>query len=59
MLPLHISPLFSLWFYFLCISLHFVVVVQSCPAVYDCMDYTTPGLPVLHHLPELHQTDVH
>ena len=27
-------------------------VAQSCPTLYDHMDYSTPGFPVLHHLPE-------
>ena len=34
-------------------------VTQSCPTLYDPMDCSTPGLPVLHHLPELAQTHVH
>ena len=32
---------------------------QSCPTLCDPMDCSTPGFPVLHHLPELAQTDVH
>ena len=31
---------------------------QSCPALCDSMDCSTPGLPVLHHLPEFAQTRV-
>ena len=31
-------------------------VAQSCPTLYDPMDCSTPGFPVLHHLPELAQT---
>ena len=34
-------------------------VVQLCPTFWDCMDCSTPGFPVLHHLPELVQTHVH
>ena len=34
-------------------------VAQSCPTPCDPMDYSTPGFPVLHHLPELAQTHVH
>ena len=34
-------------------------VIQSCPALCDPMDCSTPGLPVHHHLPELTQTHVH
>ena len=41
----------------------FVVVchsgAQSCPTLCDPMDCSTPGFPVLHHLPELAQTHVH
>ena len=38
-----------------------IVVVQSLSHVRLCdpMDCSTPGLPVLHHLPELAQTHVH
>ena len=31
-------------------------VAQSCPTLCDPMDCSTPGSPVLHHLPELAQT---
>ena len=34
-------------------------VAQSCLILCDPMDCTTPGFPVLHHLPELAQTCVH
>ena len=34
-------------------------VVQSCPSLCNPMDYSTPGLPVLHHLPEFTQNHVH
>ena len=34
-------------------------VAQSCPTPCDPTDCSTPGLPVLHHLPELAQTHVH
>ena len=34
-------------------------VTQSCPTLCDPMDCSTPGFPVLHHLPELTQTHVH
>ena len=34
-------------------------VTQSCPALWDPMDCSTPGFPVFHHLPELAQTHVH
>ena len=39
--------------------LHFSSVTQSCPALWDPMDCSTPGFPVFHHLPELAQTHVH
>ena len=35
------------------------LVTQSCPTLRDSMDCSTPGFPVLHHLPEFVQTHVH
>ena len=32
---------------------------QSCPTLCNPMDCSTPGSPVLHHLPELDKTHVH
>ena len=37
----------------------FSSVAQSCPTLWDPMDYSIPGLPVHHQLPELPQTPVH
>ena len=37
----------------------FSSVTQSCPTLCDPMDYSTPGLPVHHQLPEFTQTLVH
>jgi len=34
-------------------------VTQSCPTLCNRMDCSTPGFPVLHHLPEFAQTHVH
>ena len=34
-------------------------VTQSCLTLYDHIDYSTPGLPVHHQLPEFMQTHVH
>ena len=34
-------------------------VSQSCPALWDPMDYSMPGFLVLHYLPELAQTHVY
>ena len=34
-------------------------VIQSCPTLCDPMDSSTPGFPVLHHLPEFAQTNIH
>ena len=45
---------FRLWVWFCCCS-----VAQSCPTLCDPMDCSTPGSPVLHHLPELALTHVH
>ena len=38
---------------------HFSSVTQSCPTLCNPMDCSTPGFPVLHHLPELAQIHVH
>ena len=35
------------------------VVVHLCPTLCKPMDCSTPGFPVLHHLPELAQTHIH
>ena len=37
----------------------FSSVAQSGPTLCDIMDYSMPGLPIHHHLPELTQTHVH
>ena len=34
-------------------------VAQSCPTLCDPMNYSMPGLPVQHQLPEFTQTHVH
>ena len=34
-------------------------VAKSCPTLCNPMDYSKPGSPVLHHLPEFAQTHVH
>ena len=36
-----------------------VLVAKLCPALYDPMNFSTPGFPVLHCLPEFAQTHVH
>ena len=40
-------------------SVQFSSVAQSCPTLWDPMNYSTPGLPVHHQLPEFTQTHVH
>ena len=40
-------------------SVQFSSVAQSCPALCDPMNRSTPGLPVHHHLPEFTQTHVY
>ena len=37
---------------------HFSSVAQSCPALCDLMDYSMPGFPIHHQLPEWTQTRV-
>ena len=34
-------------------------VTKSCPTLCDPINYSMPGFPVLHHLPEFAQTHVH
>ena len=41
------------------IFLAVLIVAQSCPTLYNPMDCSTPGFPVLHCLPEIAQTHVH
>ena len=40
-------------------SIQFSSVAQLCPTLCDPMNRSTPGLPVLHQLPEFTQTHVH
>ena len=40
-------------------SIQFSSATQSCPALCDPMNLSTPGLPVHHQLPEFMQTHVH
>ena len=40
-------------------SVQFSSVTQLCLTLCDSMDYSTPGLPVHHQLPEFTQTHVH
>ena len=39
-----------------CCSVQFSSVAQFCPTLCDPMDYSTPGLPIHHQLPESTQT---
>ena len=41
------------------ISVQLSSVTQSCPTLCDPMNYSMPGLPVHHQLPEFTQTHVH
>ena len=38
---------------FLFFNFHRCSVTKSCLTLHDSLDYSTPGFPVLHHLPEL------
>ena len=40
-------------------SIQFSSVIQACLTLCDPMDWSTPGLPVHHQLPEFTQTRVH
>ena len=42
-----------------CWNFQFSSVTQLCPTFCDPMDYSTPGFPVHHQLPELAQTHVY
>ena len=53
-----ITSVVSLFYrYFLLVQ--FSSVAQSCPTLCNPMDYSTPGFPVHHQLPEPTQTHVH
>ena len=41
------------------LGIQFSSVAQSCPTLYDSMDYSMPGFPVHHQHPQLTQTHVH
>ena len=43
----------------LCRYVQFSSVSQLCPTLCNAMAWSTPGLPVHHHLPEFTQTHVH
>ena len=49
---------YSVWYYNGG-SVQFSSVAQSCPTLCNPMDYSMPGLPVHHQLPEFTQTHVH
>ena len=51
--------LFKFLFHLSLNATQFSSVTQSCPALCDPMDCSTPGLPVHHQLPEFTQTHVH
>ena len=42
-----------------CVCVCCCIVTRSCPSLYDPMDYSTPGFPVLHCLQEFSQTHAH
>ena len=54
------------WKFYICVcvcfckaKIQFSSVIQSCLSLCDPMDYSTPGLPAHHQLPEFTQTHVH
>ena len=49
----------SFLLYLWCIVTCCCLVTRSCLTLCDPIDCSTPGFPVLHHLPELAQTHVH
>ena len=50
---------FAILFSDLARTVQFNSVTQLCPTLCDPMDYSMPGLPVHHQLPEFTQTHVH
>ena len=40
-------------------TIQFSSVAQSCPTLCDPMNYSAPGLPVHHQLPEFTHTHIH
>ena len=50
---------FRLWFPCFCEFCCHCSVTKSCPTLCDPMDYSTPGSPILHYLPEFAQIHVH
>ena len=55
----HRSTELSRVFHSVAICTQFSSVTQLCPALYDPMNHSTPGLPVHHQLLESTQTHVH
>ena len=51
----HMDILFLINFHFG----HLLLFTQSCPTLCDPMNCSTPGFPILHHMPELAQIHVH
>ena len=49
----------ELWDAFFFLSCCCCPVAQSCPTFSDSMDCSTLGFPILHHLSELAETQVH
>ena len=47
------------WLLYTFSSVQFSSVAQSCPTLRNPLNRSTPGLPVLHQLPEFTQTHVH
>ena len=49
----------SIFLYTKIIMIHFSLVSQSCPILCDTIDFSMPGFPVYHQLPEPTQSHVH
>ena len=50
---------YNVFFFWFLMATHCCSVAKLCWVVWHPMDCSTPGFPVLHHLPELAQTHVH
>ena len=55
---LSVSIIMDLYLAMVSFSVQFSSVAQSCPTLWDPMNYSIPGLPVHHQLPEFTQTPV-
>ena len=56
---LYYSPAIYLFFFCFHLEICCCTVAKSCLTLCELMDCSTSGFPILHHLPELAQTQIH